>query len=108
VHLSRRQVVVASSALVVASAVPWRSAVAAPTVDPVPLTFDPTRLVGLCEKLVRSHWDNNYTGAMKNLARTREQIAALPKDAPPMLAAGLFERELTFRNSVVLHERGPG
>jgi Fe-Mn family superoxide dismutase len=72
--------------------------------DPLPLPFDPTRLTGLSEKLLRSHWENNYGGAVKNLARTREQIGALTKDSPPMLAAGLLERELTFRNSAQLHE----
>ena len=71
---------------------------------PAPLPFDPTRLVGLSDRLVRSHWENNYGGAVKNLARTREQIASLTKDSPPMLAAGLMERELTFRNSAQLHE----
>lgn len=72
--------------------------------EPLPLPFDPSRLVGLSEKLLRSHWENNYGGAVKNLAKTREQIATLAKDAPAMLAAGLFERELTFRNSAQLHE----
>lgn len=100
---SRREVLVASSALAVASAIPWRSAVAAP-LEQQPLPFDPTRLTGLSEKLLRSHWENNYGGAVKNLAKTRDQIAALTKDSPPMLAAGLFERELTFRNSAQLHE----
>jgi len=74
------------------------------SIDPVPLPFDPARLPGLSERLLRSHWDNNYGGAVRSLAKTREQIAALTKDSPPMLAAGLLERELTFRNSVVLHE----
>lgn len=73
-------------------------------IESIPLPFDPTRVAGLSEKLLRSHWENNYGGAIKNLARTREQIATLTKDSPPMLAAGLLERELTFRNSVVLHE----
>jgi superoxide dismutase, Fe-Mn family len=73
-------------------------------IEPTPLPFDPSRLPGLSEKLLRSHWDNNYGGAVKNLARTREQLASVTRDTPPMLVAGLMERELTFRNSVVLHE----
>jgi superoxide dismutase, Fe-Mn family len=73
-------------------------------IEPQPLPFDPTGLVGLSERLIRSHWENNYGGAVKNLGKTRGEIAALTKDSPPMLAAGLLERELTFRNSVVLHE----
>jgi superoxide dismutase, Fe-Mn family len=100
---SRREALVAGGALAVVAALPWRSAMAG-TLDPVPLPFDPTRLAGLSERLLRSHWDNNYLGAVKNLAKTREQIAAFTKDSPPMLAAGLMERELTFRNSAQLHE----
>jgi Fe-Mn family superoxide dismutase len=102
-RLSRREVLVFGGTAAAAAIVPWRPTMAAP-LEPVPLPFDPTRLVGLSEKLLRSHWDNNYGGAVRNLARTREQIAALTKDSPPMLAAGLMERELTFRNSVQLHE----
>jgi hypothetical protein len=97
---SRREVLAGTAAL---GLLPWRSAVAAP-IEPVPLPFDPTRLPGLSEKLLRSHWENNYGGAVKNLAKTREQLAAVTKDTPAMLVAGLMERELTFRNSVVLHE----
>ena len=73
-------------------------------VEPIPLPFDPARLTGLSEKLLRSHWENNYGGAVRNLAKTREQIATLTKDTPPMVVAGLMERELTFRNSATLHE----
>jgi Iron/manganese superoxide dismutases, C-terminal domain len=29
---------------------------------PRPLPFDPAKLKGLSEKLVRSHWENNYEG----------------------------------------------
>lgn len=77
---------------------------ASPTLDPRPLPFDPTALRGLSERLIRSHHENNYTGAMKNLAKTRELLAAVTKDTPGMQVAGLMERELTFRNSVALHE----
>ena len=30
-----------------------------------PLTFDPTQLTGLSEKLIVSHYENNYGGAVK-------------------------------------------
>lgn len=97
---SRRALIVGAIA---AGAVPWGAAVAAP-IEPVALPFDPSRLPGLSEKLLRSHWENNYSGAVKNLARAREQLDAVTKDTPPLVVAGLMERELTFRNSVVLHE----
>jgi Fe-Mn family superoxide dismutase len=31
--------------------------------QPLPLRFDPAKLKGLSEKLIRSHWENNYGGA---------------------------------------------
>jgi Fe-Mn family superoxide dismutase len=35
--------------------------------SPKPLPFDPAKLKGLSEKLVKSHWENNYGGAVKAL-----------------------------------------
>src|SRR5262245_55005230 len=72
--------------------------------ETLPLPFDPAKLPGLSERLLRSHWENNYAGALKNLVKVREQLAAVPKETPPFVVAGLMERELTFRNSVQLHE----
>jgi Fe-Mn family superoxide dismutase len=37
------------------------------TRQPKPLPFDPAKLKGLSEKLVRSHHENNYTGAVTAL-----------------------------------------
>jgi Fe-Mn family superoxide dismutase len=71
---------------------------------PVPLPFDPTKLAGLSEKLLVSHHDNNYAGAVKNLNAVEEQLRTVTKDTPGFLVAGLRERELTFTNSVILHE----
>ncbi len=71
---------------------------------PKPLGFDPAKLKGLSEKLLTSHHDNNYAGAVKNLGKVEDDLARLKADAPPYLVAGLRERELTFRNSVTLHE----
>ncbi|MBI5852421.1 MAG: superoxide dismutase [Planctomycetes bacterium] len=70
----------------------------------VPLPFDPTKLRGLSEKLIVSHHDNNYAGAVKNLNRVEAELANVTKDTPPFVVAGLKERELTFRNSAALHE----
>jgi Fe-Mn family superoxide dismutase len=69
-----------------------------------PLPFDATKLSGLSERLLTSHHDNNYAGAVKNLNKVEEEIAALPKDTPPFVLGGLKQAELTFRNSVTLHE----
>jgi superoxide dismutase, Fe-Mn family len=70
----------------------------------VPLPFDPTKLRGLSERLLVSHHDNNYSGALKNLNKVEEQLATVTKDTPGFVVAGLKERELTFTNSVILHE----
>jgi superoxide dismutase, Fe-Mn family len=70
----------------------------------VPLTFDPTKLKGFSERLIRSHHENNYGDAVKNLNRVEEELAHLTKGSPPFVVAALKERELTFRNSAILHE----
>ncbi len=70
----------------------------------VPLPFDATKLHGLSEKLIVSHHDNNYAGAVKNLNRTEQELAKITADTPPFLVAALRDRELTFRNSKTLHE----
>jgi Fe-Mn family superoxide dismutase len=70
----------------------------------VPLPFDPKKLKGISEKLIVSHHENNYGGAVRNLNKVETALAALSKDSPPFVVSGLKERELTFSNSVVLHE----
>jgi len=72
--------------------------------EPVPLPFDPTKLAGLSEKLLVSHHDNNYAGAVKNLNAVELELAKVTKDSPGFEVGGLKERELTFTNSVILHE----
>lgn len=70
----------------------------------VPLSFNPAKLKGLSEKLLRSHHENNYGGAVKNLNKVEEELARVTKDTPGFLVSGLKERELTFTNSMILHE----
>lgn len=72
---------------------------------PLPLPFKAGALTGISEKLVTSHHDKNYAGAVKNLNKVEADLAALGKDAAPYLVAGLREKELTYLNSVILHER---
>src|SRR5262249_26331751 len=54
--------------------------------------------------LLRSHHENNYTGAVKRLNAIRPQIGALPKDAAPFQMGSLKREELIATNSMVLHE----
>jgi superoxide dismutase, Fe-Mn family len=72
--------------------------------DIVPLPFAPGSLNGLSERLITSHHENNYGGAVKNLNRVEQELAQLSSDTPPFVVAALRERELTFRNSKNLHE----
>jgi superoxide dismutase, Fe-Mn family len=71
---------------------------------PKPLPFDAARLNGLSEKLLVSHHDNNYVGAIKNLNRLEQELAQVTKDTPAFVVGGLRQSELTYRNSMTLHE----
>lgn len=42
-----------------------------------PLSCDPTKLTGLSEKLIMSHYENNYGGAIKRLNAITDQLAQL-------------------------------
>lgn len=72
--------------------------------EPKPLPFDPAKLRGFSEKLIRSHHENNYTGAVKRLNLIQQQLGQLPKDAPPFQVGSLKREELIATNSMVLHE----
>jgi len=73
---------------------------------PVPLPFDAKSLKGISEKLIQSHWENNYVGAVKALNLVRGRLSAAVQDAntPPYLYAGLKREQLARTGSVVLHE----
>ena len=71
-----------------------------------PLPFDPAKLKGISEKLMRSHHENNYTGAVKALNAIEQRLEAMMKDKDlPAYVYGDFKREELVRTgSVVLHE----
>ena len=71
-----------------------------------PLAFDPAKLKGLSEKLVKSHWENNYSGAVKALNAVEQRLSAMlaDKDLPPYVYGDLKREELVRTGSVVLHE----
>jgi Fe-Mn family superoxide dismutase len=73
---------------------------------PVPLPFDAKALRGLSEKLIQSHWENNYSGAVSalNLVRSRLQQALADSNTPPYIYNGLKREQLIRTGSVVLHE----
>ena len=71
----------------------------------LPLPFDPAAIRGLSERLLRSHHQNNYGGAVKRLGAIRAQLAALDWTATPgFVINGLKREELVAANSMFLHE----
>lgn len=74
--------------------------------QPKALAFDPAKLTGISEKLMRSHWENNYTGAVKTLNAVKKQLASAlaNKDSPPWAYNDLKREHLIRTGSVVFHE----
>ena len=70
----------------------------------VPLPFAPSSLNGLSERMISSHHQNNYGGAVRNLNRAEQELSSIRVEPPPFVVAALRERELNFRNSKTLHE----
>ena len=71
----------------------------------LPLPFDATALRGLSEKLIASHHQNNYSGAVKRLNAIRAQLAGCAFPAMPGFQLnGLKREELIAANSMLLHE----
>lgn len=70
-----------------------------------PLNLDLSRLDGLSQRLVASHHENNYAGAVKRLNSIRRQLAELDwNSAPVFVVNGLKREELVAANSAWLHE----
>ena len=71
-----------------------------------PLAFDPAKLTGLSERLIRSHWENNYGGSVKALAVVKKRLgeALGDKDLPPYVYNDLKREHLLRTGSVVFHE----
>lgn len=78
----------------------------APSHQPKPLPFDPAKVPGLSEKLLRSHWENNYGGSVKALNTVKQRLAQAlaDKDLPPYIYNDLKREHLMRTGSVVLHE----
>jgi superoxide dismutase, Fe-Mn family len=73
--------------------------------DIKPMPFDPAKIKGLSEKILNSHYSNNYAGAVNRLNAIAEQLAGLDfAKAPGYLINGLKREELIATNSMILHE----
>lgn len=72
-------------------------------IRPLALALD--KLNGLSQKLVASHHENNYSGAVKRLNAIRGQLNQLDwASAPVFVVNGLKREELIAANSAWLHE----
>jgi Fe-Mn family superoxide dismutase len=70
-----------------------------------PISFKPPRLKGLSARLIASHYENNYGGAVRRLNAIRSELANLdPVSAPGFRLNGLKREELIATNSMLLHE----
>ena len=70
-----------------------------------PLPFDPRGLHGLSERLLASHHQNNYSGAVRRLNAIRTQLSTLPlASTRGYQLNGLKREELIASNSMSLHE----
>src|SRR5215469_15059392 len=72
---------------------------------PNPLSLDPKGIKGISEKVLVSHYENNYVGAVKRLNAIGTQLAELDfAKAPNFMINGLKREELIAMNSMILHE----
>jgi Fe-Mn family superoxide dismutase len=70
-----------------------------------PLLLKPQRMNGLSERLLVSHYVNNYGGAVRRLNAITARLAALDwARAPVFEINGLKRKELIAAGSVILHE----
>jgi Fe-Mn family superoxide dismutase len=118
IEIERRAFVQSGAALAAGAAlgVAVRTAAAQPANQPAPaakpmkfavkpMPFDPAKIKGLSEKILLSHYNNNYTGAVTRLNAIAEQLAGLDfAKAPGYLINGLKREELIATNSMILHE----
>ena len=67
-----------------------------------PLSCDPARIKGMSERLIISHYENNYGGATKRLNVIEEKLAQLDyANARGFLINGLKREQLIAMNSMV-------
>ena len=70
-----------------------------------PLSCNPGAIAGMSEKIIVSHWENNYSGAVKRLNAIETQLAELDWAAAPIFVVnGLKREQMVAMNSMLLHE----
>ena len=110
--MERRDFMALSAAALASGLTTATAADAAPTprsihgelLVPKTLPFDPKKLDGLSEKMIVSHHDNNYAGALKRSRTIEEKIVALDGSANPFEFGALKREQMIALNSMILHE----
>lgn len=76
------------------------------TYEMKPLSCEPKKLRGLSEKLILSHYENNYGGTVKRLNAITAQLGSLDFGTTPVFVINGLKREeeLIAMNSMILHE----
>lgn len=112
-NLTRRQSIAATlgigvvltSAGCATAQTPTQSPLPAAALSPRPLAFDPTSVPGFSERIIRSHHENNYAGAVRRIGAIQTELSTLDLDtAPGFRLNGLKREELMAINSKILHE----
>src|SRR3954464_13889643 len=90
------------------SAAPAQPPAPAPrrTHQPRPLPFNAARLDGLSERLITSHWQNNYVGSVNalNMVETRLAAAMADPDFSPLIYGDIKREQLHRTGSGLLHQ----
>lgn len=78
----------------------------AQTHQPKPLLFNSASLNGLSQRLIDSHWSNNYGGSVRALNETKRRLAdaLADRELPAYIYNDLKREHLMRTGSVVLHE----
>jgi Fe-Mn family superoxide dismutase len=73
---------------------------------PKPLPYGAGSLKGLSERLIQSHWENNYGGSVRALNTVKQRLAEAMAvaDYPAFIYNDLKREHLIRTGSVVLHE----
>jgi len=70
-----------------------------------PIPVRPWTLNGISERMIVSHYENNYGAVIRTLNAVRRDIAAFDRAAAPDRFRALRREELRAMNSIELHER---
>src|SRR5947209_7501767 len=70
----------------------------------IPIPVRPWTLNGISERMLVSHYENDYGGAVRALNAVRAELAALDAKAPGSRLRALKREELIAMGSVALHE----